>query len=144
MTSGIQELINIMAKQAKEASLDGNGMMVLGDLYNRLLEMPEEAPVAVVYGGVPIWAGGLDSYRGYYEDLSFDLDGQATVKETLERIEDLLAGEPYEGYKGGTYYAGYDTLVWVSQYGEASGIGVSGAELDGDKVFLTTVKTGDA
>lgn len=142
--SGIQELFNIMAKQAKEAELNGNGMMVLGDLYNRLLEMPEEAPVAVMYRGVPVWAGGLDSYRGYYEDLSFDLDGQTTVKEVLERIEDLLAGEPYEGYKGGTYYAGYNTLVWVSAYGGCSGIGVTGAELDGDKVFLTTVDTDDA
>lgn len=143
MTSGIQELFNIMAKQAKNEELNGNGMMVLGDLYNRLLEMPEEAPVAVIYAGVPIWAGGLDSYRGYYEDLSFDLDGQTTVRDTLDRIEDLLAGESYEGYKGGTYYAGYQTLVWVSQYGECSGIGVSGVELDGDKVFLTTVDTYD-
>ena len=143
MASGMQELFDMMARQAKNAELNGNGMIVLGELYNQLLEMPAEAILAVEFYGVPICAGDLFSYRGYYEDLSFDLEGQTTVTEVLERIDDLLAGESYEGYKGGEYYAHYNTLVWVSQYGDNSGIGVSGVELVGDKVFLTTVDTND-
>ena len=139
--SGIQDLFNIFAAQAKNEELNGNGMIGLGKLYTQLLEMPEGAEIAVEYRGAPVWAGGLASYRGYYEDLSFDLDGQTTVEETLSVIEDYLGGQFYEGYKGGEYYAHYNTLVWVSPYGDCSGVGVTGIELVGDKVFLTTVDT---
>lgn len=141
--SGIENLFNIFAAKAKAEELDWTDMIGLGELYSQLLGMPEQAQVVVEYYGVPVWAGYLSSYRGYYEDLSFDLDGQTTVAEVLDQIVDLLDGESYEGYKGGEYCAHYDTLVWASQYADCSGVGVTGVELIGDRVYLTTVDTND-
>lgn len=139
----MQELFNMMVKQAKNEGLSGFGIIWLGDLYSQLAEMPAEAPVAVEYYRDTVWAGELSSYRGYYEDLSFDLGGRTLVSDVLEQIDNYLGGESYEGYKGGEYYAHDATLVWVSEYGNASGIGVTGAELRDGTVFLATVDTND-
>lgn len=61
----------------------------------------------------------LDSYRGYYTDLSLDYDSDEkskTVKELLKIFEDA-DGLTYEGYKGGDYTMNRKTLVWVAPYG---------------------------
>ena len=62
---------------------------------------------------------GLDSYRGYYEDLSLDYDDRGkeiTVKQLLELFEGA-DGKTYTGYKGGDFAMHRKTLVWVAPYG---------------------------
>ena len=63
---------------------------------------------------------GLDSYRGYYEDLSLEYgcEGSAmTVAHLLKIFEDAV-GKTYQGYKGGDFTMSTKTLVWVAPYGD--------------------------
>ncbi len=138
-----QDLFDSWARKIKEEDLSGSGMIGLGELYDLLKELPKDAPVGVEYMDEPFWAGDLISYRGFYEDLSFDVEGCTSVEDVLEQIDDYLSGESYEGYKGGEYYAHRGTLVWVSQYGYCSGLGVTGVELVGSVALLRTVDTND-
>lgn len=62
----------------------------------------------------------LDSYRGYYEDLSLDYNPNVqpmTVQRLLKRFKDA-DGETFQGYKGGDFTMHRRTLVWVAEYGD--------------------------
>lgn len=88
--------------------------MTLGKLIETLEAMPEGAQVANLRNP--------HSYRGYYEDLALE------PSEGLRPAEELLAecraamGKAFHGYKGGRYIMGEDTPVWVSGYGDVSGL----------------------
>jgi hypothetical protein len=70
----------------------------------------------------------LISYRGYYEDLAIARrHGEATAGEFLAMCREAV-GTVFIGYKGGYYEAGLDTPIWVSEYGDASGMGLIGVE----------------
>lgn len=75
----------------------------------------------------------LDSYRGYYEDLAFDVcieNGTDTSVEAL--LDELRAsiGMIFEGYKGGEYRAHKDSVLWISRYGSCDNIAITGIKKD--------------
>lgn len=83
--------------------------MTLGKMISRLKEMHSIARVE-----------GLEcphSYRGYYEDLTFQPTGSFMRVEELLDLCHSAMGKAYEGYKGGTYVMGEHTPVWVAYYG---------------------------
>ena len=82
--------------------------------------------------------GSLDSYRGYYDHLAFDPNGNETetVEQLLARLDEAN-GEVYEGYKGGDFLMGDDTPMWVAEYGTSGNTCVTGV-FDGWVVVLTT------
>ena len=144
----MQALFDAIAARAKDEALGDSGMIGLGELHARLQGQKQDAPVVIEHGGALVRPGELESYRGYYEDLSFDLEapfgkGQ-TVADVVKDIEQYLhGGESYTGYKGGDFYANPRTLVWASHYGNCDGTGVTGvSELDGT-VIITTAKADD-
>ena len=61
----------------------------------------------------------LESYRGYYEDLSLDYGADTDpiiVRDLLKMFEDA-DGSTYTGYKGGDFTMHRKTLVFVAPYG---------------------------
>jgi hypothetical protein len=65
------------------------------------------------------------SYRGYYEQMAFE------IFYTPQPIEDAISmvrsaiGNRYDGYKGGTFLMTDETLCHFSMYGTSSGSPVS-------------------
>jgi len=62
----------------------------------------------------------LESYRGYYEDLSLDYGWDTepiVVRDLLKMFEDA-DGSTYTGYKGGDFIMHRKTLIWVAPYGD--------------------------
>lgn len=109
--------------------------LTLGALKDALWDAPKDIPV-VFDDGMPV--GFFDSYRGYYTDIAIG-DGKSapTVAEFVERVEKALEAT-FTGYKGGDYPASPGKPLWRSETGEASGVGVMGAEVrDGKFVLLT-------
>ena len=75
---------------------------------------------------------GLESYRGYYDQLAIgfsdDRDIEMTVGELLSICEDAL-GRQFEGYKGGYNTMGRETRIYVANWGSCHGVGVVGVEV---------------
>ena len=89
----------------------------LNDLIERLRELPQDMPILL---------GDAFSYRGYYEDISFEPFDMVTVKEALIEAENSN-GAIFEGWKGGDFRMDNDTPVWYAHEGS------SGSEI----VFIT-------
>lgn len=54
------------------------------------------------------------SYRGYYEDLAFEITGPTSVGDMLAAARSAL-GATYQGWKGGDYEMSRYTEVWLVQ-----------------------------
>lgn len=125
----------------KVEALSG-GHMTLGNLIDELHKVEDKSlPVILNYFGEEVLPSDPHSYRGYYEDLSFGLFGPTVNKNTVQIFLDELeecVGYTFEGWKGGEFRMGHDTLVWFSEEGSCSGIYPSGVEVLEDKVFIHT------
>lgn len=96
----------------------------------RLLEMlevcPPENTVRFDDGSYP---GNFGSYRGYYSDLS--IEPSASAQDNLRTVALFSAaladtiGQTYDGYKGGDFTMHEMTPLWVSSYGDNSGIAIT-------------------
>lgn len=80
----------------------------------------------------------LDSYRGYYDQIAVT-PGHSTVGAVLERCREALAGETFQGYKGGEYTMDEHTAVWYAEYGHTSGLGVVGVTVGGSRARFHVV-----
>lgn len=87
-------------------------MMKLGEVIQRLAA--ENGDLVLPYG-----IEHPHSYRGYYERLAFELD-----REQPSTIDDWLAllrsvdGRTFQGWKGGEYVMGLDSLVYIANEGD--------------------------
>jgi hypothetical protein len=113
-------------------------MMTLGELIYRLKRLPPDEPCALC---------SPHSYRGYYDQLAFELDSfrgtrTRTVKDALEEAESAL-GRTFEGYKGGEYVMKRDTPVWLSNYGEASGFMITELKISNDENRVEIITKSD-
>ncbi len=67
---------------------------------------------------VPIGFARPCSYRGYYEDLAFEIEENTTIGDMLAAAKTAL-GATFTGYKGGEYVMDADARVWlVAHYRE--------------------------
>lgn len=82
--------------------------MTLGKLIKQLEEMTEDDCVANLVNP--------HSYRGYYSDIAFSVDGTTTAANLLKTCR-LVMGREFTGYKGGEFLMGENTPVWISSYG---------------------------
>jgi len=67
--------------------------------------------------------GDPHSYRGFYEDIAFELKENVPVKNMLADAKRAL-GSTYTGYKGGEYVMGKYTDVYLADYGD-TGMSIS-------------------
>ena len=109
--------LHAMVAKAKQEEFAQKSIKTLGEVILLLQAQPQTNVVELDFTNQnPI---GLDSYRGYYEDLALDYDPNARpkiVEELLKLFEDA-DGQTYRGYKGGDYTMSRKTLVWVAEYG---------------------------
>lgn len=82
--------------------------MTLGKLIKNLEEMPEDACVVNLVKP--------HSYRGYYIDIAFSVEGTTTAANLLKTCNSVM-GREFCGYKGGEFLMGENTPVWISNYG---------------------------
>jgi hypothetical protein len=101
--------------------------LTLGKMIELLKGFDQDSVVLLPNGktlGIPM------SYRGYYSDLAFtEIEKQKTVAELLAQAEAAL-GQTFEGYKGGDFVMAEDTPVWISEYGNSSGIALMDLQAD--------------
>ena len=108
----------------------------LGQLIELMKIALPDSVVIFDAGGHP---GNPHSYRGYYEDLSFEeSSAPITARDFLAMLSGCL-NHAFQGYKGGWFTMVPATRVWSSQYGDASGMGISGVRYESDA--LTTLET---
>ena len=81
------------------------------------------------------------SYRGYYEDLAFEVSAEnMTAGEFLNILKEQVLEKTFTGYKGGDFVMGERTPLWISERGEASAIGIMGAVMFEGALTLLTEK----
>lgn len=106
MKLGLQALMDGMGAEWQRERAETQ--MTLGKLIEALEAMPANARVANLQDA--------HSYRGYYEDLAFELyDDTRPAAELLAECKAAMGGV-FEGYKGGKFVMGERTPVWVAEY----------------------------
>ena len=128
----IQALLDgVGAKDAQERS--ASDQWTLGQMIEALETLPSETPVEGV--------GDLESYRGYYSDLSFETSGasERTVERVLADCRAAL-GACFTGYKGGDFWMTGNTPLWDSPYGDSSGLKLMGLDVRDGVVRLRIEK----
>ena len=100
----LQAVFYGMAMQLQEARSETQ--MTLGNLIEALEKMPSGSMVANLHS--------VHSYRGYYEDLAFELgEGVRPAADLLSECRAVM-GKALTGYKGGEFVMGEKTPVWVA------------------------------
>jgi hypothetical protein len=110
-----------------------NYHLTLGGLIAVLEAIPAETEVRLDHGG---GLGREHSYRGYYEDLSFEIGEVGNAASALNRCKEALGGV-YEGYKGGDFTMGTDTPLWNASYGCCGFAIIDAKMIDGALVLGT-------
>jgi hypothetical protein len=114
LQSSIQAAFDLLSSAWQQERAESQ--MTLGSLIAILKEFPPDMEMQVITGA--------HSYRGYYEDLAFDVNiatpggpvSTQTVALNLEYCESLL-NQTFTGYKGGDFQMHAKTPVWVAHYG---------------------------
>ncbi len=115
--------------------------MNVSGLIAELKKHPRDAYLRIDKSPIGLSPKGVDSYRGYYEDLAINVEpdrySEMRTGDFVALLEERL-GTTMTGYKGGDYQIRPSTRVWVSNYGEASGARVTGVRFaDWGCVFIT-------
>ena len=116
-----------------------NGGLTLGKLIDLLKTQEPQQSVIFDFGGVT--PTGIDSYRGFYEDLAIGFSDDE-VHMTVGAFTTLLKGavnKVFTGYKGGEYRMTRRSSLWVANYRHTSGTIISGL-MTCD--FMTVLSTG--
>lgn len=79
--------------------------------------------------------GREHSYRGYYNELSFEPDAPRKASEVLKACRRALE-DTYTGYKGGDYRYDEDTSIWLAHHG-CTGSAITGAKIEGNEIVLS-------
>lgn len=113
-----------------------NNMLSLGILLEKIKQCDSDKPVKFKGYRDGSFPNEYDSYRGYYRLIAIE-PGKELVKvsEFVEMTKDSI-GNTYTGYKGGEYTMNQNTPVWVSDWGTASGMGITGVDEAKDAVYL--------
>lgn len=115
-----------------------NYHVTLGKLIAALSAADSKTPVYYIEDGEQRGVGSLESYRGYYSDLSFQPAGTvSTVGDVLTECMSAM-GKTFTGYKGGDYVMDDDTPLWISHHGTASGLAIIAVAATSGEVWLVT------
>lgn len=103
------------------------GQITLGQLIDLVEKRPPDQDVYLDHHHLR--PKGIGSYRGHYDQLAIEYDcddhPRVTTAEFLKMLREV-EGKTLTGYKGGDYLMTRDTMVWVSNYGKATDVAVTG------------------
>jgi hypothetical protein len=106
-----------------------DGQLLLGEFIDLLKRQDPEEPVKFDF--VHLHPTTLESYRGYYEDVSLGYSDEGDfpkVKDLIAHCESCL-GRVFEGWKGGNHRpVTRDSTLWVANLGESGGTAIVGVE----------------
>ena len=105
MNHPLQKLVDTM--NAVASNERSSYHLTLGELIDKL--SPHEGK------NLTVPFKDLDSYRGYYCDLSAE-PGESPLDEFLDKARKAI-GSTFTGYKGGDYVMTKNTPLWVAEYG---------------------------
>lgn len=112
--------------------------MTLGKLIEMLSRYPDD--MVCMFDFCQFIPKGLDSYRGYYEDLAIgysETGERMPVKDLIAMLKDAI-WKTFEGYKGGDFIMNESTEVLVSSYGSADRTKITGMYSVDDILILQT------
>lgn len=132
----IQALMNTISDVARDTRKSYHMTI---DSLTEMLEHLHDRTIPVYFDfGVKTSVGDLDSYRGYYSDLSLQPSDHVITAEQLYVKLKQAHGQTFEGYKGGKFVMDGDTPLWTAHYGDASGIAIIDARVDSGRLLLIT------
>lgn len=134
--SDMQKLVDAMGAAVRDSRSGYH--LTLGVAIDQITKFPDR--YVVVFDGTNLSPGDEMSYRGYYSDLAFD---EGNEPKTVEEFGQQLFGaldQKYTGYKGDEFRMDPSTPLWVSEYGEASGIALMSMHVAEDRVVIVTKK----
>lgn len=114
-------------------------MITLGELRAHLQHVNRLLPVRFEDGTAP---GDFASYRGYYQYPALNHGEDCTAGELLDKTCNAI-NNTFTGYKGGEFTMTAHSPIWVSGYGQASGLGLVGVQVESDCVHLRVAKVDD-
>ena len=112
--------------------------ITLGKLIQQLSRCNSDSYIRYDFGAFT--PKGIDSYRGYYEQLAL---GFAEPSETA-KVGEILAlckgavGKTFWGYKGGTYRMNEGSYVWVANCGHSTDTGIKKVKMMGYQAVIVT------
>lgn len=106
----------------------------LGDLIDQVKFQSKylEKDATVYFDFCGFSPDGIDSYRGFYDELALGYSKDKkimSIDEFLSMLE-FTVGVTLTGYKGGEFTMTKKTPVWVSNYGEYDKTAITGVTAD--------------
>ena len=116
--------------------------MKLKELIEKLEGLTQEKRIFIEVKGKENFIVSLDSYRGYYDELSIDYSEEETgiklVKDFLEECKSAV-GKEFTGWKGGKYLMNESTPIWVSKNSCCDGLIIKEIVETDDKILIKTI-----
>lgn len=110
--------------------------MTLGELTAALKRKDQESFVTFGFGfNNP---SGVDSYRGYYEDLAISYSRSSCTVAKLVAILENANGKTFTGWKGGEYDMHDNTAMWAANPGDSGSMAIVDVVDVGGQIWLKT------
>jgi len=132
----MQKLVDAMGAAVRDSRSGYH--LTLGDAIEQLTKFGKY--YVVVFDGTNLSPGEEMSYRGYYSDLAFDEGNEPKTVDAFAHQLSAALDQEYTGYKGGEFRMDPKTPLWVSEYGEASGVAMMSMHLAEDRIIIVTKK----
>ena len=103
--------------------------VTLGEMIDFLTDTDINAPVLLnpAESGLDFGYNSIGyphSFKGIHSDMAFEPSAEKMFRNNLLRICQGAVNSSYAGYKGGEFTMTRKTPLWVSEYGEDSGIAI--------------------
>ena len=118
--------------------------LTLGEFISKLKECSKdykEQEKTIRFDFCNFEPNGIDSYRGYYDQLALgykenSFQQELKISQVLEYCEKAI-GKTFTGWKGGEYVMDEDTPLWVANSGETGSTAIVGV-IDSYEVIIQT------
>lgn len=111
----IQRLVNAMTAVMKSERQKYH--LTLGGLIEALEKMPFPEKTIIKFDDSGCSPCNPHSYRGYYEDLSFEESESRITANQFLAMAKKAVGHTYTGWKGGDFTMGVNTPLWRATEG---------------------------
>lgn len=130
-----QALFNTISTAARDTRK--NYHMTIDKLCEVVAALPDSTIPVVFDYGTDLSVQGVNSYRGYYEDLALEPGEQRCTAGQLRVLLKQAHGAEFTGYKGGDFVMEGDTPLWTASYGNTGRAIIDAKVIDGRLVLIT-------